>query len=146
MVYICFLLFVFSLMVYTSACCGKWLHTQNLTQIQKKFGLIWAVRSCTSFWLLSLMRLMATVDPHCTSPSPVMRVFVVCVWCMFVCVCTRECGHACVRVCVCACMRKHACVCVHVCVCVHACMCVCNELSVSLCLCKCSGLLQNVAP
>ena len=144
MVYICFLLFVFSLMVYTSACCGKWLHTQNLIQIQ----FFWTHLGSEKLRFILIAKFDeadgnggSSLYQSVTSNACICSVCVV-----YVCVCVHARVRACMRVCVCvhACVSMRACVCM--CVCVHACMCVCNELSVSLCLCKCSGLLQNVAP
>ena len=79
----------------------------------------------------SLLHSDLSFSSHCTSPSPVTHVFLVCV-----CACVHACMGACVRAYVCGCLGAQ----------VHVCACKCDEMSASLCLCKCSGLLWDVAP
>ena len=109
--------------------------------------------------ITSLLHIDLSFSSHCTKPSPIMQVFVVCA-CVCVCVCVRGAGGGGVSACV------RACVCVW-CVCVCVCVCerereregeseggeresewgrVCDEMSESLCFCKRSGLLRDGAP
>ena len=78
-------------MMYTSACCGKWLHTQNLTQIQICVTHLGSEELC-----FILNAKFDEADDHggsslYQSVTSNACICSVCVWCMFVCVCMRVC-------------------------------------------------------